>query len=171
MDTQFVFFVDDADPLRKVYDFLDESYEEYIGHQLANIPPPDENGVPDFDDSNRANHMLDYFLGPFIQALEHIGVNIDEIIYNYDAYKSGKVAEASRIACNQSDAIREIIERVSGRELDDSWFPWNPIDSDGSIDGITVTGWEDPIVHWIDSQGREGQSDVTRGRRKLPMAC
>ena len=154
LDTQFVFFVDDADPLRKVYDFLDDSYAEYIGHQLANIPPPDKNGYPDHKRFEQGESYADHFLGPFIQALEHIGVNIDEIIYNYDAYKSGKVAEASRIACNESQAIREVIERVSGRELDDSWSPWNPIDSDGSIDGITVTGWDDPIVHWIDSQGR-----------------
>lgn len=168
LDAQFVFFVDDADPLRKVYDFLDDSYAEYIGHQLANIPPPDKNGLPDHKRFEQGESYADHFLGPFIQALEHIGVNIDEIIYNYDAYKSGKVAVASRIACNESQAIREVIERVSGRELDDSWFPWNPIDSDGSIDGITVTGWEDPIVHWIDSQGRKGQSDVTRGEGKLP---
>tara|TARA_A100001037_G_scaffold263528_1_gene253818 strand:- start:311 stop:1927 length:1617 start_codon:yes stop_codon:yes gene_type:complete len=168
LDAQFVFFVDDADPLRKVYEFLDDSYEQYIGHQLANIPPPDENGAPDFDRFKEGVSYADHFLGPFIQALEHIGVNIDEIIYNYAAYKSGNVAEASRIACNQSDAIREIIERVSGRELDEQWFPWNPIDSDGSIDGITITGWEDPIVYWTDSQGREGQSDVTKGEGKLP---
>ena len=49
LDVEFVFFVDDADPLRKVYSFLDESYEQYIGHQLANIPPPDEDGVPDLE--------------------------------------------------------------------------------------------------------------------------
>ncbi len=168
LDAQFVFFVDDADPLRKVYDFLDESYSKYIGHQLANIPPPDENGRPDHVRFKQGESYSDHFLRPFIEALEHIGVNIDEIIYNYSAYKSGKVAEASRIACNQSSAIREIIERVSGRELDDSWFPWNPIDSDGSIDGIKVTGWDDPIVHWVDSKGRDGQSDVTKGEGKLP---
>ena len=30
MDVEFVFFVDDADPLRKVYSFLDDSYEQYL---------------------------------------------------------------------------------------------------------------------------------------------
>ena len=168
LQAKFVFFVDDADPLRKVYDFLDQTYEMYIGHQLANIPPPDKNGLPDYVRFEQGVSYADHFLGPFIEALEHIGVSIDEIIYNYEAYKSGKVSEASRKACNQSEAIREIIERVSGRELDENWFPWNPIDSDGSIDGITVTGWEDPVVYWTDSKGRDGQSDVTRGEGKLP---
>jgi len=168
LDAEFVFFVDDADPLRKVYSFLDNSYEQYIGHQLANIPPPDANGVPDNERFAQGISYARHFLEPFIQALEAIGVQIDEVIYNYDAYQSGKFAEASRSACNQVDAIREVIERVSGRELDDDWFPWNPIDSKGSIDGIRITGWDDPIVNWIDSDGNSGQSDVTKGEGKLP---
>ncbi|MDP6844165.1 MAG: lysine--tRNA ligase [Candidatus Thalassarchaeaceae archaeon] len=168
LEIEFVWFVDDADPLRKVYSFLDESYEQYIGHQLANIPPPDSSGKPDYDRFESGISYAKHFLGPFIQALEYIGVEIDEIIYNYDAYKSGKFADASRIACNQTDEIREIIERVSGRELDDDWFPWNPIDSTGSMDGIRITGWNDPIVSWIDSKGNDGQSDVTKGDGKLP---
>ena len=168
LKAEFVFFVDDADPLRKVYSFLDDSYEQYIGHQLANIPPPDENGLPDHDRFSKGVSYARHFLKKFIQALEVIGVQIDEIIYNYDAYQSGKFSETARSACNQADGIREIIERVSSRVLDEEWFPWNPIDSTGSIDGIQVTGWEDPIVSWIDSQGNTGQSDVTKGEGKLP---
>ena len=168
LDAEFVFFVDDADPLRKVYSFLDESYEQYIGHQLANIPPPDTNGAPDLERFSQGISYANHFLDPFIQALEYIGVNIDEIIYNYSSYSNGEFAEVARSACNQSEAIREIIERVSGRELSEDWFPWNPVDSNGSLDGITITGWDDPIVSWIDSNGEAGQSDVTKGEGKLP---
>ena len=168
LEAEFVFFVDDADPLRKVYSFLDDSYEQYIGHQLANIPPPDGNGAPDHKRFAQGISYARHFLESFIKALNVIGVEIDEVVYNYDAYQSGMFAEASRTACNQADAIREVIERVSGRELEDDWFPWNPIDANGSIDGIRITGWEDPIVSWIDSDGNEGQSDVTKGEGKLP---
>lgn len=168
LNTQFVFFVDDADPLRKVYSFLDDSYEQYIGHQLANIPPPDANGAPDHERFAQGISYARHFLKKFLEALSAIGVEIDEVIYNYDAYQTGKFAETARSACNQSEAIREIIERVSGRELDENWFPWNPIDDKGSIDGIQVTGWDDPIVSWIDAEGNEGQSDVTKGEGKLP---
>ncbi|MDE0707963.1 MAG: hypothetical protein OSB33_03330, partial [Candidatus Poseidoniales archaeon] len=62
---EFVFFVDDADPLRKVYSFLDESYEQYIGHQLANIPPPDENGMPDHARFEQGISYANHFLEPF----------------------------------------------------------------------------------------------------------
>jgi lysyl-tRNA synthetase class 1 len=168
LDIEFVFFVDDADPLRKVYSFLDDSYSDYIGHQLANIPPPNANGAPDHERFSQGISYAKHFLEPFIEALESIGVGFDEIIYNYESYQNGKFAEVARIACNEVDSIREILERVSGRELDDSWFPWNPVDSNGSIDGVQVTGWEDPIVSWIDSAGNVGQSDVTKGEGKLP---
>ncbi|MDG1553175.1 MAG: hypothetical protein P8Q87_06545, partial [Candidatus Poseidonia sp.] len=32
LNAELVFVVDNADPLRKVYPFLDSSYEEFIGH-------------------------------------------------------------------------------------------------------------------------------------------
>ena len=168
LDVEFVFFVDDADPLRKVYSFLDNSYEAYIGHQLANIPPPDENGIPDLERFEQGISYAQHFLEPFKKSLQMLGVEIDQYIYNYDAYKSEKFSVVSRTACNRADEIREIIERVSGRELDSNWFPWNPIDAKGCMDGITITGWEDPFVHWLDSDGNAGQSDVTKGEGKLP---
>lgn len=167
LDVEFVFVVDSADPLRKVYSFLDDSYAKYIGHQLKQIPPPDKNGRPDLDRFAKGVSYADHFLEPFKQALEQIDVR-PRFIDNYDAYASGKFAQTARIACNNADKIREIIERVSSRELADDWFPWNPIDSKGSIDGVRVTGWNDPIVSWVDSEGIHGSSDVTKGEGKLP---
>jgi lysyl-tRNA synthetase class 1 len=167
LDVEFVFIVDSADPLRKVYSFLDDSYSEYIGHQLKQIPPPNAEGCPDMERFDQGISYADHFLEPFRQALEQIDVR-PRFIDNYEAYANENFAETARIACNNADKIREIIERVSGRELSDDWFPWNPIDSKGSIDGIRVTEWNDPIVSWIDAEGNEGTSDVTKGEGKLP---
>ena len=167
LDVEFVFIVDSADPLRKVYSFLDDSYSTYIGHQLKQIPPPNAEGRPDMERFDQGISYADHFLEPFRQALEQIDVR-PRFIDNYEAYADGNFAETARIACNNADKIREIIERVSSRELSEDWFPWNPIDSKGSIDGIRVTGWNDPIVSWIDTEGNEGTSDVTKGEGKLP---
>ena len=38
LDTELIYIADTADPLRKVYNFLDDSYQQYVGHQLATIP-------------------------------------------------------------------------------------------------------------------------------------
>lgn len=162
LDAEFVFIVDSADPLRKVYPFLSDEYEQYIGCALATIPAPDENGKPGNDGRTYAQH----FLEPFLAALEQIDVR-PRIIDNYTSYANGEFAEKSRIACERADEIREIIERVSGRELADNWFPYNPYGHDGSLDGVTVTGFEWPYVHW-EQNGVPGKSDLNKADGKLP---
>ena len=169
LDVDFVFVVDSADPLRKVYSFLGEEYEQFIGHQLASIPAPREgDNNPDWERFNNEGWTYaDHFLTPFMQALEQIGVK-PRIIDNFQSYKEGKFAESAKIACDNADQIREIIESISGRELAETWFPYSPLDSKGSLDGVTVTGYEYPFVHWLDSHGVEGKSDITKGEGKLP---
>ena len=60
------------------------------------------------------------------------------------------------------------IERISGRELPDGWFPWSPLNSRGGLDKVRVTGYEYPLVHWEDEYGVSGSSDITKGEGKLP---
>ncbi len=162
MDVEFVFIVDSADPLRKVYSFLSPEYEQYIGCPLATIPAPDQNGKP----SNSGLTYAEHFLNPFLKALEQIDVR-PRIIDNYSSYNEGKFAGRTRIACEKADEIRDIIERVSGRELPDDWFPYNPFGHDGSLDGVTVTGFEWPHVYW-QQKGKPGQSDIRLAEGKLP---
>ena len=162
LNAEFVFIVDSADPLRKVYPFLSDEYQQYIGCPLATIPAPDENGNPSGDGRSYAQH----FLEPFLAALEQIDVR-PRIIDNYTSYSNGEFAEKSRIACEKADKIREIIERVSGRELPSDWFPFNPYGHNGSLDGVTVTGYEWPYVHW-EQDGKPGKSDLNKAEGKLP---
>ena len=168
LEVDFIFIVDDADPLRRVYPFLDEEYSKYIGHQIGNIPAPNAEGKPDYERFNENGwNYADHFLNPFLDALKTIGVR-PRIVKNLESYSSGMFSECSKIACDNADKIREIIERVSGRELSDSWFPWSPLDSSGSLEGVTVTGYDFPLVHFIDSKGNKGSSDITKGEGKLP---
>ena len=73
----------------------------------------------------------------------------------------GKLFQGSGELLAIADDIREIIERVSGRELNESWFPWSPVDSSGSLEGVIVTGYEYPHVFFTDSSGNQGVSDIT----------
>ena len=150
MDSRYIFIVDSMDPLRRVYDFLSPSYEQYIGYPLAYIPAPGPDGEPVEDDGNYAEH----FLAPFLDALKQIGVE-PEVVMNHETYESGAFAEKTHSAIEQRDEIRRVIEDVSGREVPEDWFPYNPLGSDGSIDGVSVTGYEHPHVHWVDSHGVE----------------
>ena len=168
LDVDFIFIVDDADPLRKVYPFLHEEYSKFIGHQIGSIPAPDKEGKPDINSFEKGGiSYADYFLNPFLEALGKIGVK-PRIIKNLNSYQSGKFNHVSKIACDKAEEIKEIIERVSGRELPEKWFPWSPLDSKGSLEGVEVTGYDFPLVYWKDSHGVEGESDITKGEGKLP---
>ena len=163
MDSRYIFIVDSMDPLRRVYDFLSPSYEQYIGHPLAYIPAPGPDGEPDQDGGSYADH----FLAPFLAALKQIGVE-PEVVMNHETYESGAFADKTHSAIEQRDEIRRVIEEVSGREVPEDWFPYNPLGSDGSSDGVSVTGYEHPHVHWVDSHGVEGMSDIRTAQGKLP---
>ena len=163
MGSRYIFIVDSMDPLRRVYDFLSPSYEQYIGHPLAYIPAPGPDGEPDQDGGSYADH----FLAPFLAALKQIGVE-PEVVMNHETYESGAFADKTHSAIEQRDEIRRVIEEVSGREVPEDWFPYNPLGSDGSIDGVSVTGYEHPHVHWVDSHGVEGTSDIRTAQGKLP---
>ena len=168
LNVDFVFIIDSADPLRKVYEFLGPEYEQFVGNQLGAIPAPKPDGNPDWERFNNegwsyANHFLD----PFLTALEEIGVR-PRLIDNLESYRSGRFAELSKIACDRADDIKETIERISGRELPEGWFPWSPLNSRGGLDKVRVTGYEYPLVHWEDEYGETGSSDLTKGEGKLP---
>ena len=162
LDSKYIFIVDSMDPLRRVYDFLSPEYEEYIGQPLAYIPAPDSEGRP-----RGAGTYAEHFLGPFLEALGEIGVR-PEVVMNHETYESGEFAEYIDLAISKKEEIRAIIQEISGRELSGDWFPYNPMGSDGSMDGVTVTGYEKPFVHWTDSNGKEGKSDIRKADGKMP---
>ena len=63
-----MFVVDNADPLRKVYPFLDPEYETFIGHQLAPFLPPTRTENPTGNGSTKkAGPMVTIFLLPSLR--------------------------------------------------------------------------------------------------------
>ena len=104
---------------------------------------------------------------PFLEALKLIGVT-PRLLPNLEAYQSGKFSDAARIACDKPDAVREIIERVSERELSMDWFSWQPLDSKGSLDGVQVTGYAYPRRSLDGFHGVDGSSNIEKRRGKLP---
>ncbi len=164
MSSKYIFIVDSMDPLRRVYDFLSPEYEEFIGCPLAFIPAPEEDGSPGDGGISYAEH----FLSPFLEALEEIGVIPDDIVMNHETYEKGLFAEYIDSAITKRNEIRGIIEEISGRELSEDWFPYNPMGSDGSLDRVKVTGYEKPYVFWKDSHGNEGKADIRKAQGKMP---
>lgn len=157
INVELVYVADTADPLRKVYPFLDpEVFSEHVGRSLATIPSPDGDG-----------NYPDYFLKPFFSALEDLGVEF-RVVDAYQSYQQGKYTNSTKTAIQNREKIRDLISDISKRPLDDDWFPYNPIDDDGKMHGLKVTHCEWPWVEWVAEDGRTGRTNIEKGGGKLP---
>ncbi len=157
LPSRFIYLCDDMDPLRRRYSFLDPAYEKHVGMPLYTIPSPEGNG-----------NYSDYYLAPFLDVLEKLEVNV-EVIKTHSLYAKGKLAEATRIAIEKRHLIRKILEEVTGRELPDDWFPYNPIcASCGRVDTTTATAFDYPFVEYECRCGYRGKADIRKDHGKMP---
>lgn len=164
-DAELFYMADDYDPLRKVYPFLHESYEPYVGLPLKEIPAPDEKGRPEGDGT-----YADHFLRPFLEDLHDLG--IEPTVYSaYDLYRQGKYVDATKIFFERQDEVRETIETISKRQLPKNWIPFNVQATESRrIGGVRVTGVEETMVSYEDPiAGETGVVDALEpGTGKLP---
>ena len=107
-----VHFVDDVDGFRKVPKNVPPEFEQHLGTPLYLTP------APDGSDQSYA----EYFFGEIHQAMNQMGAEM-EVIFSHDKYTAGYFAEAIETTLENVDAVREIIERVSGRQLPKNWVP------------------------------------------------
>jgi len=157
-DATLIYIADTYDPLRKVYPFLDDNYEEHVGKPLSEIP------CPCTDHTSYAEH----FLEPFIDSMEKLGIH--PVIHHADKlYKEGAFVDAIKTALVKRDEIAKILEEVSSRTLEPDWNPFNPICNDcGKLTTTNVTGF-DPDAETVDyscSCGSTGTVSM-RGGGKL----
>ncbi len=116
-DVEFNYMADNFDPLRKVYPFLDEKvYTQFVGQPISDIPAPD----------GKEKSYADYFLKPFLEALDILGVNV-KVVKNDELYKKGLFNENIIKALKGKEKIRQILHKATGKETDQSWTPFNVI--------------------------------------------
>lgn len=157
LESRFIYLCDDIDPLRKVYPFLPQEYSRYVGMPLSSIPAMEGEGS-----------YSNYFLRPFLETLEKINVRV-EVLKSTELYRQGVFAEAIDIVMNNVEKIREILERISGRRLEENWAPYNPICSScGRMNSTRVTGYSKPFVEYECKCGHSGKSDIRKDEGKLP---
>ena len=154
---ELIYVADNADPLRKVYPFLDKGqYEKYVGKPLAEIPGPD--GECSYDE---------YFLEPFFEALKQVGV-YPKVVNNYNQYKKGKYNECIKILLDNKDKVRNILETISGRQLPKNWFPWTFKDSDGTLCEGKLVDYNWPYVTFENKKDEVVKNNLEIGEGKLP---
>lgn len=158
-EAELIYIADDYDPLRKVYPHLPESYTQYVGKPLSEIPCP------------CGNHKsyAEHYLSSFLTSLHEIGVN-PKVYRASEMYKNGEYTESIQIALENTNKIRFILETVSGRHLPNEWLPYNvKCESCGRFSTTHPRFYEYPIVEYSCDCGHSGESDIRiGGQGKLP---
>jgi lysyl-tRNA synthetase, class I len=167
-DSDLIYIADSYDPLRKVYKFLDPGdYADYVGRPLAEIPPPDGSGK--IDEAGTHGTYAEHFLEPFLEALEHTGVKL-RVLDAYTMYQEGHYKETILTALDHTNQLREIIEKVSKRQLPKDWAPFTvQCQQCKRLSSTTPLLYDRPVLTYRCECGIEADVDVTTpGAGKLP---
>lgn len=157
IDATLYYLADDFDPLRKVYPFLPQTFGEHVGKPLSEIPSPDGEGT-----------YAEHFLEPFLNSVKELGIE-PVVLRSSISYREGKYAKPISILLDRRNEAKEILERVSGRQLPDDWLPYNAkCAACGRIDSTKAIAWEPPYVIYECECGQKGKADTRTDDGKLP---
>ncbi len=128
---KFYYVADTADPLRRVYPFLDESYAEHVGKPLSEIPCPC-GGHPNYSE---------HFLEPFLESLGELDIAAETL--TADAlYREGRYVETTVTALKKRAEIARIIDEETGKKTSPEWSPFMPrCNACGRINLTVVRGF------------------------------
>jgi lysyl-tRNA synthetase, class I len=151
-EVKHVHVVDDFDPLRKRYDFLPETFEQYVGQPICLIPDPH---------GTCHNSYADHFYMEFEGFAKQMGVVPSKVVRSYrDLYQAGKMAVRIEQVLEKVDAVREVFERVAGRELPADWTPVQALGQDRRFFNATIDSWSR-------QDRRIADADYSAGEAKL----
>ncbi len=158
---KLLYIADSIDPLRRVYPFLEESYEQYVGMPLHDIP---------CICGSHASYA-DHYLEPFLETIEQLGIECS-VKYTHKMYAEGLYEGAIRKLIESRNVVAQILSEKANRQLEDSWYPYNPICNDcGRLGTTDILSFEDPFVHYRCKCGNQGKADIRTDDGKLPWRC
>jgi lysyl-tRNA synthetase class 1 len=149
--------VDDLDVFRKVPADVDESWSQYLGRPLCDVPAP--------DGSDRS--YADYFLADLVTAADKMDLKM-EVVRAHEKYRSGFFVPVIEQALEKSADIRRILEEVSGRKLDEQWSPVQVIE-DGMLKNrqFVSIDTEAKTIKYIGKDDTEQTASYASGDVKL----
>jgi lysyl-tRNA synthetase class 1 len=150
-------FVDDLDALRKIPHNVPEDFEQYLGKPLCDIPAP--------DGSHRS--YADYFLQGLKDACQELGIDV-EYVRSHEKYRSGWLVPAIERTLDRLPAVRQALETISGRQLNEQWTPIQVME-DGRLKNRTFlsVNTEDKTLEYADKDGNPQTVHYDKGEVKL----
>ncbi len=111
-EASHIHVVDDLDPLRKIPSGVPAEFEKYFGMSLIDVPAPD----------GRAASWADYYFKDFAKSTKVLGLDMD-VMRSHKKYRTGFFVPAIEKVLANIDRAKDIITKISGRQLDESWSP------------------------------------------------
>ena len=155
---KLIFIADTFDPLRKVYPFLPEEYEEYRGKPLSEIPCI----------CGSHENYAEHFLEPFLKSCEKLGIEM-EVYRVHELYKNGYYKEMIKVALENASKIREILNKYRKEKLAEDWSPYMPkCKNCGKMVTTEVVAFDGEWVEYTcKSCGHKGKARIERDDGKL----
>ena len=152
-EAEIIFIADTFDPLRRRYPFLPQEYENYVGMPLSEIPDPE----------GCHKNYSDHFLTPFLESLEILGIDVT-LKKADEMYKEGRYNEAIKISFEKRKKIIEILREVTGRDVDDDWYPYMAICKKcGKMNTTKVVDYDDSWIYYECNCGYKGKASYNGG--------
>ncbi|MES2971536.1 MAG: lysine--tRNA ligase [Patescibacteria group bacterium] len=156
-EARHIHFVDNLDALRKIPANIPAEFEKYLGKPLCDTPAP--------DGSDRS--YADYFLQGLLDSAQGLGIEV-EIIYSHQKYRSGFFIPAIEKTLDNVDKVRNVLETVGGRQLDEFWSPIQVME-DGYLKSRTFVNIDkaQKTLTYKDRDGNEHETSYAAGEVKL----
>jgi lysyl-tRNA synthetase class 1 len=157
-DSRHIHVVDDLDPLRKIPAGVGAEFEKYFGMPLCEVPAPD---------GKAASSWADYYFKDFAKSLKLLGLDM-EVMRSHKKYRTGFFIPAIEKVLDNIDKAREVITKVSGRQLDENWSPIQ-IKEGGYLKSrrFLSIDTKQKVVFYEDKNGLRQQVGYAKGDVKL----
>ncbi len=156
-DSRHIHVSDDLDVFRKVPKGLPENYAKYLGLPLCDVPAPD----------GSSKGYADYYLAELPKVAEDLRLEM-ELMRAHEKYRSGFFVLAIEQALGSIAEIRTILEKISGRKLDENWSPVQVIE-DGYLKNRKFLEIDlgKKQIRYEDKDGKPQTISYTDGKVKL----
>ncbi len=148
---------DDLDVFRKVPVGVPADFSKYLGWPLCDVPSPDGSDIS----------YADYYLKDLFDASKKMNLEM-EVIRAHEKYRAGFFVPAIEEALDKAEDIKQILEEVSGRKLDQQYSPIQIVEGQYiknrqfvSIDKSAKT------VTYLDEKGQQKTQKYDDGKVKL----
>jgi lysyl-tRNA synthetase, class I len=156
-NARHIHVVDDLDVFRKVPVNVPGEFEKHLGKPLCDVPAPD----------GSEKTYADFFLEDLLEAAKKMNLTM-EVIRAHQRYREGFYVPAIEKALNKVGDIRQVLEEISGRKLDEQWSPVQVME-DGYLKNrqFKSINSEEKTIIYVAHDGAERSISYAKGEVKL----